>query len=89
MAQVKFTPALTRHIDCPPQSAEGASVREVLDIVFAGNPRARNYVLDDQLALRKHIAVFVNGRRIKDLVHLSDAVAPNDEIYVLQALSGG
>ena len=89
MAQVKFTPALTRHIHCPPQAAKGASVREVLDIVFAGNPRARNYVLDDQLALRKHIAVFVNGRRIKDLVHLSDAVAPDDEIYVLQALSGG
>jgi molybdopterin converting factor small subunit len=89
MAQVKFTPALMRHIDCPPQAAEGESVREVLDIVFAGNPRARHYVLDDQRALRKHIAVFVNGRRIKDLVHLSDAVAPDDEIYVLQALSGG
>lgn len=89
MAQVKFTPALRRHIDCPPQAAQGASVREVLDVVFAGNPRARNYVLDDQQALRKHIAVFVNGRRIKDLVHLSDAVGPEDEVYVLQALSGG
>jgi hypothetical protein len=83
MARIKFTPALTRHIDCPPQAAAGVSVREVLDQVFAGNPRARNYVLDDQQALRKHIAVFVNGRRIRDLVHLSDAVAPDDEVYIL------
>ncbi len=38
MAKVKFTPALRRHIDCPPRAAEGRSVREVLDVVFAGNP---------------------------------------------------
>lgn len=65
------------------------TVREALDAAFAGNARARAYVLDDQSALRKHMVVFVDGQRITDRVHLSDPVRENGEIFVLQALSGG
>jgi sulfur-carrier protein len=46
-------------------------------------------VLDDQAALRRHMAVIVDGHSLKDRVNLSDAARPNSEIYVLQALSGG
>jgi hypothetical protein len=35
------------------------------------------------------MAVFINGRQIRDRVGLSDPVPENGEIYVLQALSGG
>jgi molybdopterin synthase sulfur carrier subunit len=89
MIRVVFTPNLQRHIACPPVEVEGATVREALEAAFAGNERARAYVLDDQAGLRKHMAVFVNGARIADRVHLSDRVPENAEIYVLQALSGG
>ena len=64
-------------------------MREVLDAVFAGNPRARGYVLDEQQELRKHMAIFVDGRMILDRAGLSDAVGPGSEVYVMQALSGG
>jgi hypothetical protein len=67
----------------------GASVREVLEAVFADNPRARSYVLDDQGRLRKHMVVFVDGERLRDRVGLGDAVAHEGEVYVMQALSGG
>ena len=89
MVRVVFTPALQRHIACPPREVEGATARDALEAAFAGNERARAYVLDDQASLRKHMVVFVNGARISDRVHLSDAVPENAEIYVLQALSGG
>jgi len=89
MARVSFTPALQRHVACAARDADGATVREVLDAVFADNARARAYVLDDQSALRKHMVIFVNGQRIRDRIHLSDAVAGDDQIYVLQSLSGG
>jgi molybdopterin converting factor small subunit len=89
MARVTFTANLSRHLSCPAVEAEGGTVREVLDRVFAENQQARSYVLDDQAALRKHMAVFVNGNQIKDRAGLSDPVPPNGEIYVLQALSGG
>jgi sulfur-carrier protein len=67
----------------------GGTVCEVLEQVFAANPQARGYVLDDQSALRKHITIFIDGRVIHDRIKLSDVVGESSRIYVLQALSGG
>jgi sulfur carrier protein ThiS len=64
-------------------------VRQVLDAVFADNPQARGYVLDERGALRKHMVVFVDGQAVADRETLSDAVGEESEIYVMQALSGG
>ena len=89
MPTVSFTPNIQRHVRCPTARAEGETVRQVLDSVFEGNPRARGYVLDDQGAVRAHMVVFVNGQQVRDRLQLSDPVAPNAEIYVAQALSGG
>ena len=62
---------------------------EFLANVFAANPEARGYVLDDQSALRKHITVFVDGTMIRDRTRLADAVGEASTVYVFQALSGG
>ncbi len=89
MPTVTFTRNIQRHVECPATEAPGTTVREVLEAVFAGNPRARSYVLDDQGGLRKHMAVFVDGTLIRDRATLSDPVRPEAGIYVMQALSGG
>jgi len=89
MARVVFTQNLQRHVAAPPREAPGANVREVLEAVFAAQPRLRGYVLDDQQRLRQHMLVFVDGEQVRDRVGLSDAVAPESEVYVMQALSGG
>ena len=89
MARVTFTSNLSRHVDCATVEAAGQTVREVLEIVFESNDRLRTYILDDQAALRKHMTILVDGRRVADLTGLSDPVLPKSEVYVLQALSGG
>jgi hypothetical protein len=89
MARVVFTANIQRHLSCPPAEVAGGTVREVLDAVFAVNPPVRGYVLDDQGALRKHMAVFVNSEPIRDRERLSDPVPPGAEVFVIQALSGG
>jgi len=89
MAKIVFTANIQRHVFCPETEAAGGSIREVLDNVFAANPQARSYVLDDQAALRKHMTIFVDGKAIRDRARLSDAVAAGSTIYVFQALSGG
>jgi molybdopterin synthase sulfur carrier subunit len=89
LAKVAFTQNIQRHVTCGDAEVSGHSVREVLDNLFAGNPRARSYVLDDQVALRKHMNIFVDGEMIRDRVHLSDPVTDASSIYVFQALSGG
>lgn len=89
MPRVVFTPHLQRHLDCPPRDAAGATVRETLEAVFAGQPQLAGYIVDERFRLRKHVTMFVDGRPIVDREQLSDPVAPTSEIYVMQALSGG
>lgn len=89
MANVVFTPALRRFLRTPKASVAGATVGEALQGVFGGNPALRSYVLDDQGALRRHVAIYVNGEKLRDRTGLSDPVAGDDEIYVFQALTGG
>jgi molybdopterin converting factor small subunit len=89
VATVHFTANLQRHVACPTETVDGATVRECLDAVFARNPRARGYVLDEHGAVRHHMNVFLDGEQIHDRVQLSDPVGADAEIYVMQALSGG
>ena len=89
MPQVIFTQHIQRHVSCPPSRVAGATVREVLDAIFTQAPQAKSYILDDQGILRKHIVIFVKGRPVTDRTDLSDPVAHDEEVYVMQALSGG
>jgi len=67
----------------------GSTVREALDSLFAEVPAIRGYLLDDQGALRHHVAAFVNGVVVRDKQSLAEPVAADGEIYLVQALSGG
>ena len=89
MARLCFTPNLYRHVQTPDAEVRGATVRQALDEYFQLQPEVRGYVLDDQGALRKHMAIFLNREMIQDRRGLSDPLGEQDEIFVVQALSGG
>lgn len=89
MPTVIFTENLYRHIECPKQQVDGHTVAEALNEVFNENPKLAGYILDDQKRLRKHILITIDNQMISDRLELSDKVATDSEIYVLQALSGG
>jgi molybdopterin synthase sulfur carrier subunit len=89
MPTIAFTRALERFLAAPCAEVDGATVGEALAAVFASRSTLRGYVLDDQGGLRRHVVVYVNGRPVVDRAGLSDPIAPDDEIYVFQALSGG
>lgn len=89
MPHVSFTPNLRRHLDAPPLDVAGDTVAAVLEQVFREQPELRGYLLDDQGRLRRHVAVFVDGRRVRDTESLGDTVSPHSEVCVVQALSGG
>ena len=69
--------------------AAGCTVQEILASAFAANPGLRGYLLDDQGAVRRHVAIFVDGEAIADRERMSDPVPADGEVFVMQALSGG
>jgi sulfur carrier protein ThiS len=89
MPTVSFTSALQRFMPVPTMQVDAATVSNALAAVFATHPTLRGYVLDDQGALRRHVAVYVNGDLVRDRSHLADPVHADDEIHVFQALTGG
>ncbi len=89
MPIVEFAPALTRHVPCPPQTVDGATLRAVLNAAFLAAPAMQNYVLDEQGAVRRHVAVFVNAQMIASRSDLEIPLQALDKVMVIQALTGG
>ena len=66
--------------------ASGATLTELLADLERRYPGLRFRVIDEQGQMRGHMRFFVNGEQVFDLTH---ALHPTDEVYLVQALSGG
>ena len=64
---------------------EAATVADVVDGLEARWPGMRDRLCDTTPAIRRHINVFVEGKRAK----LDTPLAPGADVYVLTAVSGG
>ena len=66
--------------------ASGATIAEVLTDLDRRFPGIRFRVVDEQGRLRKHVNLFVDGEKVRDLSTSLDGVT---ELTIMQALSGG
>ena len=89
MAHLIFTQQLGRFMTVPQVTTDAAKLRDALDGAFADHPRLRGYVLDEQGHLRENVVIFIDGKRSRERKLLDDALAPQSNVYILQALSGG
>ena len=89
MVTVEFAPSLRRHVDCAAQQLAAGSLRQVLEAALLAAPELAHYVFDDQRAVRKHVAVFINKQMVQDRVRLDQVLAADDRVLVVQALAGG
>jgi molybdopterin synthase sulfur carrier subunit len=62
-----------------------STVAALADALDARWPGMRDSICDSTPAIRRHINVFVDGRRTV----LDDAVSPGAEVYIFTAMSGG
>ena len=62
-----------------------ASVADLLDALDARWPGMRDRLRDSTPAVRRHVNVFVDGRRAK----LETPLEPGTEVFILTAMSGG
>ena len=72
--------------DQPDVEARGATLGAVLADLDRRYPGLRIRVVDELDRIRRHMNVFVGGRSTRNL---RARIAPDDEIHILQALSGG
>ncbi|AJP59615.1 thiamine biosynthesis protein ThiS [Pandoraea vervacti] len=89
MATVTFAPAIQRHVPVAEQHVDSSDVRDALAQCVSRAPALRGYLFNDQGRLRAHVAVFVDGRLIRDRQTLRDELGAASAVYVAQALSGG
>lgn len=90
MATVSFTSALNRFFPAlKAEQVDAPTVRDALEQVERLYPGIKDYLVDEQGGLRKHVNIFVEGELIADRKRLSDPLEPNADILVFQALSGG
>ena len=66
--------------------AQGATLDELLRDLDRRYPGIRFRVVDEQDAIRAHIKIFVNRSQES---RLARPLAPDDEVLVVAALSGG
>ena len=69
-------------------SAEGATVGEVLDAVYADHGDLRDRITEDG-ELRRFVNVYVGGEDIRYGDGLGTAVSDGAEITILPAVAGG
>jgi sulfur-carrier protein len=62
-----------------------ATVAEMVDALEARWPGMRDCICDTSPAIRRHMNVFVEGRRAT----LGSPLAPGADVYVVHAISGG
>ncbi len=89
MVNDEFAPSLRRHVDCAAQQVVAGSLRQVLEAALLAAPDLAHYVFDDQRAVRKHVAVFINKQMVQDRIRLDQVLAAGDRVLVVQALTGG
>ena len=66
--------------------ASGATLGAVLAELDHSYTGIRFRIIDEQDQIRRHIRIFVNGEQVRDL---AQSLAANDEVVIVQALSGG
>ena len=86
---------MTVHIPSPLRSytaqkntadAQGATLGEVLSALDQRYPGLRFRIITEQDTIRQHIRIFVNAEQAQDL---AVALRPDDQVYIICALSGG
>ncbi|HVH17779.1 MAG TPA: MoaD/ThiS family protein [Myxococcota bacterium] len=84
--KVRIATPLLSYTGAREVEAQGGTVGELLDDLERRHPGLRFRMVDEQNRIRPHMRVFVNREAVRGL----DApLAPDDDVQILQALSGG
>lgn len=84
--KVLIPSSLLSYTKKPHVDANGTTLMELLADLERQFPGIRFRVIDEQGQMRGHMRFFVNNEQVFELSH---ALKPDDEVFLVQALSGG
>lgn len=84
--KVLIPSALQSYTQSSQVEATGTTLDDVLLDLDRQYPCIRFRMIDEQQQVRRHIRIFVNGVSV---IMLSRTMQPDDEVVIVQALSGG
>jgi molybdopterin converting factor small subunit len=84
--KVLIPSALRSYTERAEAAASGATLAEVLADLDRQYTGIRFRMIDEQDRIRRHIRIFVNGVQAREL---TQPLSANDEVVIVQALSGG
>jgi molybdopterin converting factor small subunit len=84
--KVRIATPLLSYTGAREVEAQGGTVGELLDDLERRHPGLRFRMVDEQNRIRPHMRVFVNREAV---LGLDAPLAPDDDVQILQALSGG
>ncbi len=86
---LRFTPQLERFLSVPKVECEAVNVESALRRLGESHHKLLAYLVDDNFKLRTHVAVFLNGNHLQNLDVMPTKLSDGDELFFMQALSGG
>lgn len=90
MPTIEFTDILRRFFpELKSAQTEEGSLYEIVMRLEQEHPGLRNYLLDDQGNVRKHVAVAVDGAFVREKKSRTIFLGAESNVLILQALSGG
>lgn len=84
--KVLIPSALRSYTEAAHAEADGATLAAVLADLDRLYPGIRFRMIDEQNRIRRHIRFFVNGAQVHEL---AQPVSADEELIIVQALSGG
>ena len=84
--QVLIPSALLSYTRVNKVEAAGSTLSELVADLDRQYPGLRFRVIDEQAHIRPHMRFFINGKQVFDLDH---RLQPDDDVCLVQALSGG
>ena len=90
MATVRIPPVLRPAVGGGKElSADGGSVKEILESVAASHPDTREQLFSADGGLNRYVNVYLNDEDVRVLDGLETAVGAQDTLVILPAMAGG
>ena len=70
-------------------SADGASIRQVIEDLEKRHAGIRQRLLDDKGEIRRFVNIYLNGDDVRFLESLNSKVKDGDDISIVPAIAGG